>query len=148
MSEPTTPVVWLTMISGHASRIAETTAVATFGSQDGRWPRRGSRRRKWTWTTLAPSSNARLASRRHLLGRYRRRIDGGVGQHAGQRAGEDSLVHLQASPSATMTNRSSRACVWPPRAAAAWVMTPSIGERMEYCNFIASTVASACPRRT
>ena len=26
-------------------------------------PCRGSRRRKWTWTTLAPSSNARLASR-------------------------------------------------------------------------------------
>src|SRR5271165_6074871 len=85
---------------------------------------------------------------RHLLRRYRHRIDGGVGQHAGQRAGEDGLVHLQASPSATITNRSSRACAWPPCAAAAWVMTPSIGERMEYCIFIASTVASACPRRT
>src|SRR3984957_14393320 len=84
----------------------------------------------------------------HLLGRYGRGIDGGVRQHASQRAGEDGLVHLQAFPSATMTNRSSRACAWPPCAAAEWVITPSIGERMEYCIFIASTVASACPRRT
>src|SRR5271157_1004269 len=63
MSSPTTPVVWLIMMPGQASRIAATMAVATLGSHEGQCPRFGSCRRKWTWTTLAPSSNARFASR-------------------------------------------------------------------------------------
>ena len=38
--------------------------------------------------------------------------------------------------------------VWRPAAACASATTPSIGARIAYCIFIASTVASACPRRT
>ena len=148
MSEPTTPVVWLTMISGHAfanSRDDGYRNLRVPGRQVAEARLETAKMHMDDTRTLIEGA-PRLA--RHLLRRYRRRIDGGVGQHAGQRAGEDGLVHLQASPSATTTNRSSRAFAWPPCAAAARVMTPSIGERMEYCIFIASTVARACPRRT
>ena len=45
---------------------------------------------------------------RHRLGRDGRGIDRGVGQNAGQRAGDDGLVHSQ-PPSGAMAKRSARA---------------------------------------
>ena len=85
---------------------------------------------------------------RHLLRRHRRWIDGGIGQDAGQRAGDDRLVHLNGLRAAQWRTGSPAPAPGRRRTAFAVWTTPSIGARIEYCIFIASTVASTCPRRT
>ena len=93
MSGPTTPVDWLKITPGQASRIACAISRGDLGSQAGQVPLPGRLLPEMHVHDRGAGIERRAGLARHLLGRDGHVVLRGIGEHARERAGDDRLRH-------------------------------------------------------